>query len=108
MAGDSASRVPGWPGTYWEPSEVNGQPRCVHCGRDYAYHGAGEIVTRKLGLKLNQQHLVCRPANNINPERVRIEATLVSAGPGAGAASSESTESQSDRGSHPEKKKSRA
>lgn len=69
MSGDGR-HIGDWPGTYWEPrTEDGGPPRCGHCGRDYAYHGAGEVMARKLGLRVNQQHLICRPDNDINPDR---------------------------------------
>jgi hypothetical protein len=76
MTANAKSTLPGWPGTYWEPTSDEGKRRCLHCGQDYAYHGAGEVITRRLGLKLNQQHLVCRPLNDINPDRLEKIVTV--------------------------------
>jgi hypothetical protein len=53
----------GWPRTLWE---IAGKACCARCGRSYSYHGASEIIATKLGFRLNQRHLVCRPPGDIN------------------------------------------
>ena len=50
-----------WPKTLWKAAEAGATTRCVNCGLDYTHHGASEPITRKLGFRLNQSHLPCRP-----------------------------------------------
>src|SRR5579884_3991727 len=34
---------------------------CKHCRRSFEYHGANEVITRKLGFPLIPRHHVCMP-----------------------------------------------
>lgn len=67
-----------WPGTLWTTSEPTGNI-CIHCHRDYNYHGATEIIAQKKGVRLNQRHLLCRPPGDINPEAVCLNGDIMNA-----------------------------
>jgi hypothetical protein len=61
-----------WPRTLWNPDGAERKEVCLNCGQGYVYHGAGEIITRKCGFKLNEMELVCRPPGDMNPDRAAL------------------------------------
>ena len=69
-----------WPRTLWSPNGAFRREVCQNCGQGYLYHGAGEIITRKCGFRLNQRQDLCRPPGDINPERAALPGVDPSAG----------------------------
>ncbi len=59
-----------WPKTLWQLAD---RGVCQHCKRSYSYHGATEAIATKLGFRINQKQLVCRPPEDINSDSIRGE-----------------------------------